>query len=157
MARRKSHRVGRCQIVPLITDRGVAQPVDAALDRLRRTVIEASKQCGRNRLLEIAEPAGCRASSLHAAPAAALRLIADPSGQPLAEVGRTGQAIVAAIGPEGGFTPEEQGAARAAGWQPYRSARQSSASKPPRSLWLPGRRLVLDPLGFASRDAGCES
>jgi 16S rRNA (uracil1498-N3)-methyltransferase len=34
----------------------VAKPLPTALERLRRTVIEASKQCGRNRLMEIAEP-----------------------------------------------------------------------------------------------------
>src|SRR5262245_41249970 len=31
-------------LVPLITERGVAQPTDSALARLRRAVIEASKQ-----------------------------------------------------------------------------------------------------------------
>jgi 16S rRNA (uracil1498-N3)-methyltransferase len=48
--------LGVARIVPLVTERGVAQPVEQALRRLRRAVIEASKQCGRNRLLEIDEP-----------------------------------------------------------------------------------------------------
>ena len=43
-------------IVPLTTDYGVAQPVEKAIDRLRRQVIEASKQCGRNKLMEITAP-----------------------------------------------------------------------------------------------------
>ena len=54
--------LGVTRLVPLITERGVAQPVDSALARLKRGVIEASKQCGRNKLMEIAEPrdAGAR-------------------------------------------------------------------------------------------------
>jgi 16S rRNA (uracil1498-N3)-methyltransferase len=53
----KATELGVTRLVPLVTERGVAQPVEAALDRLRRSVIEASKQCGRNRLLEIDSPA----------------------------------------------------------------------------------------------------
>src|SRR5579871_5731423 len=42
--------LGTTTLVPLETERGVAQPTSSALERLRRQVIEASKQCGRNRL-----------------------------------------------------------------------------------------------------------
>ena len=52
--------LGVARLVPLETERGVAQPVENALERLRRGVIEASKQCGRNRLMEIAEPRAWR-------------------------------------------------------------------------------------------------
>src|SRR5436190_713470 len=52
----KATELGVTRIVPLVTERGVAQPVESALERLRRSVIEASKQCGRNRLMEIAAP-----------------------------------------------------------------------------------------------------
>ena len=52
----KAVELGMTRIVPLRTQRGVAQPVEQALVRLRRAVIEASKQCGRNRLLQIEEP-----------------------------------------------------------------------------------------------------
>src|SRR5262245_31749149 len=44
----KATELGVTQLVPLITEHGVAQPVESALERLRRSVIEASKQCGRN-------------------------------------------------------------------------------------------------------------
>src|SRR5688500_2920803 len=37
----KATELGVTRIVPLSTERGVAQPVDSALDRLRRSVIEA--------------------------------------------------------------------------------------------------------------------
>ena len=52
----KLTELGVAAIVPLTTERGVAQPAAGALERLRRSVIEASKQCGRNRLLQIHEP-----------------------------------------------------------------------------------------------------
>jgi 16S rRNA (uracil1498-N3)-methyltransferase len=90
------------------------------LDRLRRSVIEASKQCGRNRLMEIAAPIA--ADDLFRAPPQdasreLLCLIADPSGGALPEIGQGNADVLAAIGPEGGFTPMELAAAEAAGWQ----------------------------------------
>ena len=69
--------LGVARLVPLETERGVAQPVENALERLRRGVIEASKQCGRNRLMEIAEPKAWRAFLAENA-AAACRLVAHP-------------------------------------------------------------------------------
>ena len=47
----KATELGVSCLVPLVTARGVAQPVDRAIERLRQSVIEASKQCGRNRLM----------------------------------------------------------------------------------------------------------
>jgi 16S rRNA (uracil1498-N3)-methyltransferase len=111
----KATELGVHTIIPLVTDRGVAQPVDSALQRLRRGVIEASKQCGRNRLLEIASPVSA-VECFSAMPATSSRLIANPSGQRLAG-DCLGGGLVAAIGPEGGFTPDELAAARAAGWR----------------------------------------
>ena len=57
----KAVELGVAELVPLETQRGVAQPSDAALERLRRSVIEASKQCGRNRLMEIGSAQSWRA------------------------------------------------------------------------------------------------
>ncbi|MGA2619107.1 MAG: RsmE family RNA methyltransferase [Thermoguttaceae bacterium] len=54
----KAVEAGVGRLVPLATARGVAQPVEKALQRLRRSVIEATKQCGRTRLLEISRPQG---------------------------------------------------------------------------------------------------
>jgi len=113
----KATELGVTRLVPLVTERGVAQPVTAALDRLRRSVIEASKQCGRNRLMEVTPPAGAT-DFFAAAPPGATRVIADPSGQPIASCKIPGgTSIVSAIGPEGGFSPAELTAARVGGWQ----------------------------------------
>lgn len=114
----KLTELGTARLVPLVTERGVAEATDAARERLKRGVIEACKQCGRTTLMEIAAPATL--GDLAARHPAALRLIAHPGSaalrsQPLATPDRE---IVAAIGPEGGFTAEELDQAAAAGFQP---------------------------------------
>jgi 16S rRNA (uracil1498-N3)-methyltransferase len=112
----KATELGVTRLVPLVTERGVAQPVESALDRLRRSVIEASKQCGRNVLLQIA-PAAKAAQFFAQAPSAAQRIIADPGGAPLSTVvAAETNVLIAAIGPEGGFTVDELYAARVFGW-----------------------------------------
>ena len=117
----KAVELGIARVVPLETSRGVAQPVEKALGRLRRTVIEASKQCGRNRLMEIGEPQTWLALAAAAAPAGCLRVLADPAGAAkLSDVLRNRlelSGVQAAIGPEGGWTEAELGLARAHGWQ----------------------------------------
>jgi 16S rRNA (uracil1498-N3)-methyltransferase len=113
----KATELGVTRLVPLVTERGVAQPVEGALARLRRTVIEASKQCGRNRLLEVTEPAGALAY-FAGQTADRWRFICDVSGRDLGEMAAlNGAEFVAAIGPEGGFSAVEVGAAVQAGWQ----------------------------------------
>lgn len=44
------------RLTPLVCSRSVAQPTGSALQRLRRTVLESCKQCGRNQLLELSPP-----------------------------------------------------------------------------------------------------
>jgi 16S rRNA (uracil1498-N3)-methyltransferase len=112
----KLTELGVTRLVPLITERGVAEATPAAIERLRRGVIEASKQCGRNRLMEISAPVAAGtlfAGSNHPA----MRYIADPSGSHLVPAGNDQAPVLAAIGPEGGFSPQELAAARSAGWQ----------------------------------------
>jgi 16S rRNA (uracil1498-N3)-methyltransferase len=114
----KAVELGVSRLVPLITERGVAQPNEATLGRLRRYVIEAAKQCGRNRLLQVAPPQ--RLDELGGRErGAALRLLADvgPEADPIAElpVSEPPRAVYCAVGPEGGFSNEELAAAD--GWQ----------------------------------------
>ncbi len=117
----KLTELGTARLVPLVTERGVAEATDAARERLKRGVIEACKQCGRNTLMEIAAPATL--GDLAARHPAAVRLIAHPGSGPLfdASLSTPGQPlaeIVAAVGPEGGFAPEELEQATVAGFQP---------------------------------------
>ncbi|MDX1928290.1 MAG: RsmE family RNA methyltransferase [Pirellulaceae bacterium] len=121
---------------PLLTKRGVAQPVDAALARLRRSVLEASKQCGRNHLMQVLEPldlaqvvkpasAEPNSRSENSAQgdlaATELRIFAHPYGatqrlHALQSVASLASSVRVLIGPEGGFTEEEAQALRTAGW-----------------------------------------
>jgi 16S rRNA (uracil1498-N3)-methyltransferase len=116
----KAVELGVARVVPLITQHGVAQPTDPALTRLRRAVVEASKQCGRNRLAEIcsAQPFPTFVSE---APPDAARILAQPGGDGswstiAREPWPTARPVVLTVGPEGGFADEEVTAAATAGW-----------------------------------------
>jgi 16S rRNA (uracil1498-N3)-methyltransferase len=100
----------------------VAQPVEQALGRLRRAVVEASKQCGRNRLLEIASPRRFN-DFVRATGDMPWRLLAHPQSAADPAVvrhkgPRKGDEVALAVGPEGGFNDEEVALALAAGWTP---------------------------------------
>jgi 16S rRNA (uracil1498-N3)-methyltransferase len=120
----KAVELGVARLVPLETMRGVAQPVDKALARLRRTVIEASKQCGRNRLLEVSASQPFAAYCRSDCQPDGLRILAHPAGEAaLSEILRDRpeiRSLAAAIGPEGGWTDEESDLAHAHGWQSVR-------------------------------------
>ena len=49
----KAVELGVHTMIPLLTERGVAQPGTNALARIHKWVIAACKQCGRNRLMEV--------------------------------------------------------------------------------------------------------
>jgi 16S rRNA (uracil1498-N3)-methyltransferase len=115
----KVTELGVARLVPLETDRGVAQPSSKALVRLRHAVIEASKQCRRNRLMEIPESMALP-EFLAAISDGAGCYLAHPGGEvspdQLAAASMASETFIA-IGPEGGFTDEEVVAAKTAGWQ----------------------------------------
>ena len=124
----KAVELGVTRLVPLATTRSVVQPNEKTIDRLRRTVIEASKQCGRNRLMEITPVRTW--TEMIADPEideTATRLIAHPEiVSPIASEKGTGTFctkksqspfLYIAVGPEGGFTEEEVQQATDAGWQ----------------------------------------
>jgi 16S rRNA (uracil1498-N3)-methyltransferase len=117
----KATELGVARLVPLITSRGVAQPVGAALGRFERAVIEAAKQCGRNRLMEIGEPQSWAEFVAGTAPADAIRLVAHPGGIALSAAlrgnSRAACEVWLAIGPEGGLNEPEVRQALDAGWQ----------------------------------------
>ena len=113
--------LGVTALVPITTERSVAQPNDKALGRLRKSVIEASKQCERNRLMQIESP--CTFAELVADErfADSRRLVCTTHAAtiPISEIAgqrSTGSTIVA-IGPEGGFTAAENELAASTGFQ----------------------------------------
>ena len=112
----KLTELGVTAFVPLQTARSVVQPREAKLDRLRRQVIEASKQCGRNVLLEV-RPLTAWSALLAEAGLPRRMVLAHPGGAALAPPGPRREDVILAVGPEGGFTEEEVLPARSAGWE----------------------------------------
>lgn len=115
--------LGIHRFIPLLSKRSVAEPTDSAVARLERYVLEACKQCGRNRFMEIAPPS--EFDSLIAQPddsPSSIRWIAHPYLEELGDVKNVDLAqntdeFLIAIGPEGGFTSEEVSGAREHGWR----------------------------------------
>ncbi len=135
----KLTELGVTTFVPLRTQRSVVHPRETKLEKLHRYVIEASKQCGRNVLLQVQSlmdfATYCRQDNLPPD-----RVLAHPGGErgrrqngtdPATREGKTGpdsasawpyapvpaSGLALAVGPEGGFTDEEVEAALAAGWR----------------------------------------
>jgi 16S rRNA (uracil1498-N3)-methyltransferase len=114
----KLTELGVTSVVPLRTARSVVHPRETRLQKLQKTVIEASKQCGRNVLLRIDPLADwedyCRRGELpedktfaHPGQPSEAWMIQSPNAR--------GRAV--AVGPEGGFTDAEVTKAQAAGWR----------------------------------------
>jgi 16S rRNA (uracil1498-N3)-methyltransferase len=114
----KLTEIGVTHFVPLHTARSVVQPRPSHLDKLRRHVIEASKQCGRNVLMQVAQLIDWK-TYVRAGGLPERRILADPSAGeawpcPLPPFL---QGFKLAVGPEGGFTEEELTLAQEQGWQ----------------------------------------
>jgi 16S rRNA (uracil1498-N3)-methyltransferase len=110
----KLTELGVTDFTPLVTERAVVKADDAKADKLRRAVVEASKQCGRNVLMRVHPPARwpdwCARQT-------GRRLVAHPG---CGAVSRPApEAVTVAIGPEGGFSDAEVSAALAAGWETF--------------------------------------
>lgn len=114
----KAVELGVSTIVPLETARtaGVATRLrNAHREKLRRAVLEATKQCGAAWAPTI-EPSLALEEFL-ARPIQGIGWLADPAGAPPpATLDDT--PLTAVIGPEGGFTAEERAALVSAGYRP---------------------------------------
>ena len=102
--------------IPLHCERSVVLPRDAKLEKFERAVIEASKQCGRNRLMKVEAPRTLlELSEPLAWPGRRVLLHPGESGAS-SRLRPTGEAVLVAIGPEGGFSPAEVQSAVERGW-----------------------------------------
>jgi 16S rRNA (uracil1498-N3)-methyltransferase len=128
----KLTELGVTQYIPLQSERSVVHPRESHLEKLRRYVIEASKQCGRNVLMEVSDLRTLR-ELLASEPMPTRRLLAHPGGAGIPDSAPVD--CVMAIGPEGGFTDSEASDAAAAGWK--------AVSLGPRTLRIETAAILL--------------
>jgi 16S rRNA (uracil1498-N3)-methyltransferase len=117
----KTTELGVTRIVPVVTVRSVMEPrSEGRLQRWRTIANEAARQCGRADVPVVETPqalpdALSAAAEIHAR----LLLQEGTRGAPLrgALAGQE-RAVALAVGPEGGFSPEESAAAQSVGFRP---------------------------------------
>jgi 16S rRNA (uracil1498-N3)-methyltransferase len=110
--------LGVRQLIPLRTQRAVADVNPKVIARIEKQIIEASKQCERSHLMTVASPQTVAQIATADAPSN-LRLLAHPyDSRPLSQldVDRDRAALIA-VGPEGGFDDQEVATFVEAGWQ----------------------------------------
>ena len=112
----KGTELGVERVCPIVTERSVVEPGGPKLARLRRAIIETSKQCGRNLLMVLHEPVTWELMAKVSTKA--LKLLADPAGLPPSAWPAVSppDGVILAVGPEGGFSSSENALARANGW-----------------------------------------
>lgn len=115
--------LGVKRLVPLRATRSVAVASDKVIERLKKQVVEASKQCGRNTLMDIGNEQSLKQLG-DSCISNTTRLIADPyQGLSISEVASglpESASVVIAVGPEGGFDDEENALAHELGFEPMR-------------------------------------
>src|SRR5581483_4135662 len=95
----KLTELGVTRYIPLRTERSVVHPAEVRLEKLQRYVIEASKQCGRNVLMQVDCVRSWRELCRDAA-APLRRFLAHPGGEPY--IPPSGEGALCVVGPEGG-------------------------------------------------------
>jgi len=115
----KATELGVSRLVPILAERSSVDPRGTKLDRLRRLVVEASKQSGRCRLMDIDEPTPLADWLGSGGEGLGSRYIAHPGASSIGAYPRPDLAggIVVAVGPEGGFTDDEVDRATRSGYR----------------------------------------
>jgi len=122
----KTVELGVHRLVPVAARRSVPQLSGTRLEKRQqhweRVAQSASEQCGRNRIMEIAAPAGLADCLRGLDSQAGLALFCHPEApQSLAQALRPGmQRLALLIGPEGGWSEDELELARGQGLQAVR-------------------------------------
>ncbi|MEW6689790.1 MAG: 16S rRNA (uracil(1498)-N(3))-methyltransferase [Pseudomonadota bacterium] len=121
----KAVELGVAAVQPLLAEKSVVRlSGERAAKRLahwRRVAIAACEQCGRNRLPEIREPKSpgvyCRTAD-----ALSMRILLSPEGDRSLRdrMPGPGQKVILAVGPEAGFSSEEEALLVAAGFAKVR-------------------------------------
>ena len=111
----KLTEIGVDRFIPLETERSVVIPGIGKLNRMRNTVVAATRQCGRPWFMEITELQPLQSCLLGALRDSQTVAMGQPGGTSILEyVPANASGIVLAIGPEGGWTEPELAAGRGA-------------------------------------------
>ena len=122
----KLTELGVAGITPLNTQRSIAKATPTNFEKFSRYIVEASKQCGRNQLMEIHAPCNLVEFADKAnQPSFSnwMCLMADPN----AKCGipeRESHDVLIVVGPEGGFSTDEVDACQIAGFKPVNMGRR---------------------------------
>jgi len=120
----KLTELGVTSVIPILTARADVRlrsedDADRKLARWRRIVMEATKQCGRARLMTIESPIALD-PFVNSGDGALRLMFAEREGESLSDIvssQREPENVTALIGSEGGWTDDEINQARGAGWQ----------------------------------------
>jgi 16S rRNA (uracil1498-N3)-methyltransferase len=107
----KAVELGVVRLLPVITQRTIVDKLN--LERMHAHIVEAAEQCGRTALAAIDNPMKLDAFLKSREPERTLYFADETGGEPTLRVFKSGPALIL-TGPEGGFTPEEAAAIRAA-------------------------------------------
>jgi len=107
----KAVELGVARLQPVITQRTIVDKLN--LERMRAHIVEAAEQCGRTSLASIDAPVRLDAFLRGLDPGRALYFADETGGVPATTAFARGPATIL-TGPEGGFTPDEAQAIRAA-------------------------------------------
>lgn len=107
----KAVELGVARLVPVVTQRTIVDKLN--LERMRAHIVEAAEQCGRTALADIDEPMKLETFLRTRDTPRTLYFADETGGEPTSNAFTPGPALIL-TGPEGGFTPEEAAAIRAA-------------------------------------------
>jgi 16S rRNA (uracil1498-N3)-methyltransferase len=115
----KATELGVTRIVPVLSQRSVVRldpaQAESKAAHWRAVALNACEQCGRNRLPTVDVPIAL-VNYLGDSTGAALRWVLEPETLPQSAAPAIAGGVEVAIGPEGGFAPEELDAFRIAGF-----------------------------------------